>query len=132
LIDTQERTQSRKTTLVVAAVLGLLAAWNVYRGRMIRAEIMGAVAAVLAVTGFFLPELAVRFHRGWMKLGGALGYVNSRILLTIVYFLVITPFGWIRKLMGSDPLLRRQTREDGYWHRRPIQRQAKEQFERAF
>ena len=132
LTNTTEKAQSRKTALVVAGVLALLAGLKYYRGRLVTAEVLAAIAATLALVGLFIPALAVRFHRGWMKLAEALGYVNSRILLSLVYFLAITPLGLIKKIFGSDPLARRAGRGDSYWIRRPIARQSKEQFEQSF
>jgi uncharacterized membrane protein YqaE (UPF0057 family) len=128
----QENNQPRKTALVVAAVLGALAAWNVYRGRPVRAEALGGIAATLLIVGLFLPPIAVYFHRGWMAIATALGFVNSRILLTVMYYFVITPFGWVRRAMGRDPLLRRTAAKHGYWIPRRAQQQSHEQFERAF
>ena len=127
-----ERKQARKTALVVASVLGALAAWNVHRGRPLVAETLGGISAVLLILGLLLPAVAVYFHRGWMAIAGVLGYINSRILLSLIYFLVITPFGQIRGWMGKDPLSRRGARRGGYWIPREIQSQSKEQFERTF
>jgi hypothetical protein len=132
LTNTADAATARKTALLVAGVLGLLAAWNVYRGRMPVAGTLGAIAAILLITGLFLPALALRFHIAWMKLAAVLGFINSRILLTIIFFLVIAPIGWIRKIMGNDPLQRRGKKADGYWVRRLVKRQPREQFERAF
>lgn len=124
---------SRKSALVVGGILAALAAWNLfYRHRLHWAEVLGGVAAALLVVGLFLPSWAGRFDRAWMRLARALGYVNSRVLLTTVYYLVITPFGLIMRLLGRDPLRRRDSGRDSYWIRRPTSRQTKEGFERSF
>ena len=132
MTDVQPQVQPRKTCLVVAAVVASLALWNLYRGRVPIAEVFGGIALALAITGLLLPGLALLFHRGWMALAMALGFVNSRILLAIIFYALVTPLGWIRKALGNDPLIRRRRLETGYWFRRPVERQSKEQFERAF
>ena len=125
--------QARKTAFVVAAVLLAVAAWNFYRGRMTVVFILGGVAAALASAGLFVPALARRFHVSWMKLAGVLGYVNSRVLLTLMYYLVFTPYGLVSRLAGRDPLRRRSgARGESYWTERKTTRQSKEQFERLF
>jgi len=43
----------------------------------------------------------------WMKLGAVLGWINTRILLTIIFYLVVLPAGLIMRLFGKDPLARR-------------------------
>jgi hypothetical protein len=124
--------QARKTALIVAAVLALIAVWNIYRGRFNIVIILGANAVLLTVIGLFVPVAARGFHRVWMGIAGVLGYVNSRILLTILYYLLLTPYGLISRLFGRDPLDRRGASRDTYWVKREKTRQTQQQFERLF
>ena len=79
-----------------------------------------------------MPGVAKIFHRGWMTFAFALGYVNSRIILTLIFFLVFVPYGIISRVLGRDPLDLRGKNRDSYWHRRENPRQEREQFERLF
>jgi hypothetical protein len=124
--------QARRTTLVVAAVLSAVAAWNLYRGRMWAVAILGGAAVALILTGLLLPALARRFHVFWMRLAAVLGYVNSRILLSLMYYGVFTVYGLVSRLVGRDPLNRRAPARETYWTERKRTRQTKEQFERLF
>ena len=124
--------QARKTALVVAFVLFLFAAWNLYRGRMTVVTILVAVGVALVLTGLLLPALARRFHVFWMKVAAVLGYVNSRVLLTLMYYGVFAPYGLVSRLAGRDPLGRRGAKRESYWTERKTTRQTKEQFERLF
>jgi len=132
LTEQPSKNESRKSALIVATVFGLLAVLSLRRGRLMRAEIMGGLSAALFITGLCVPPLARAFHRAWMTLAAALGFVNSRVLLTVIYLLVMTPFGWIRGVLGSDPLRRRGPGESSYWVPRTFERQPREQFERTF
>ena len=124
--------QARKTALLVAFVLAALAAWFLYRGRTNAVFVFGGVALALVVIGFLVPPLARRFHVVWMRLAALLGYVNSRILLSLLFYVVFTPFGFVRRLMGRDPLSRRGAKKESYWTERNRTRQPREQFERLF
>jgi hypothetical protein len=124
--------QARKTALVVAAVLLAIAAWNVYRGRAGMVALFGGLGLVLVVAGLLIPTAARAFHVLWMKLAVALGYVNSRVLLTLTYYLMVTPYGVVSRLAGRDPLNRRGARRESYWVERKRTRQPREQFERLF
>ena len=124
--------QARKTALVVSGVLLLVAAWNLYRGRTAVVVIFVSVGALLLVAGLFVRAAARVFHNAWMRLASALGYVNSRVLLTLMYYLVLTPYGFVTRLAGRDPLRRRGKRGESYWIERKLTRQAREQFERLF
>ena len=124
--------QARKTALVVAAVLLLIAAWNLYRGRMTVVAVTGGVGVALVLTGLLVPPLARRFHVFWMKVAAVLGYVNSRVLLTLMYYGVFTPYALVSRLARRDPLRRRGAKRESYWTERKATRQTKEQFERLF
>jgi hypothetical protein len=124
--------QARKTAFVVAIVLVLIGAWQLYRGRNVAATVLGSVALVLTFFGLFVPVAARGFHRFWMGVAGVLGYVNSRILLTILYYGLLTPYGFFSRLFGRDPLMRRGPRRDTYWIKRETTRQTPQQFERLF
>ena len=125
-------TQARKTAFIVGGVLLLLAAWNFYRGRMTALYVLGGTACALFLVGLLLPPLARRFHILWMRLAVALGYINSRILLSLMFYGVFTPYGLVMRLFGRDPLHRRGARRESYWIPRKTTRQTKEQFERLF
>lgn len=51
----------------------------------------------------------------WMRVGHFLGIVNTRILLGIAFFVVITPLAFIFKLLGRDPLRLRFNKLASYW-----------------
>lgn len=123
--------ETRKTAFAVAAALSVIALLLWYRERVTIATVLGAIAAALIITGAFFPPLALLFHRVWMRFAYALGYVNSHILLTLVYFFIFVPYGIISRLAGRDPLDLRSAKTS-YWHKRKHTRQSKEGFERLF
>lgn len=124
--------QARKSALLVAAVLLGIAAWNLYRGRTTVALILGALGGALVVVGLLVPPAARAFHTAWMRFAVVLGHVNSRVLLTLVYYLGVTPYGVVTRLVGRDPLRRRGAKAGSYWVERKATRQTPEQFERLF
>ncbi len=124
--------QARKTALVVSAVFFGIAAWNFYKGRATVVAVFGGLALALVGAGLLIPSLARRFHVFWMKVAAALGYVNSRVLLSLLFYLVFTPYGFVSRLFGRDPLRRRAPVSESYWTTRKVTRQSPEQFERLF
>ncbi|MEI6828532.1 MAG: SxtJ family membrane protein [Synechococcaceae cyanobacterium ELA445] len=65
--------------------------------------VVGVPALVL---GLVLPRALAWPYRGWMALGHVLGWVNSHIILGLVFVLVVQPIALIKRLFGSDPLRR--------------------------
>jgi hypothetical protein len=124
--------KARQAALVVAAVLAGLAAWHIYRERYILTQIEAGLAAALGLTGMFWPAGARGFYRAWMRAAGVLGYINSRIILSAVFYLIFTPVRIVTRLLGRDPLNRRAKPRDSYWIPRKKTRQSPEQFERLF
>ncbi|HEX8353841.1 MAG TPA: SxtJ family membrane protein [Pyrinomonadaceae bacterium] len=124
--------QARKSALLVAAVLLGVAAWNLYRGRTAVVVVLGALGAALVVAGLLVPAAARAFHVAWMRFAVLLGHVNSRVLLTLMYYLVFTPYGIVSRLARRDPLRRRAQAGSSHWVERKTTRQAREQFERLF
>lgn len=68
-------------------------------------------ALVLGLVGVFSNFLSEKITLGWMKIAEVLGRINATILLSIVFFLFVTPIAFIRKLLSkSDPLHLRDAR----------------------
>ena len=75
------------------------------------------VGCVLGALGLLVPALLVPFYTFWMRYVAApLGWFNTRVILAVVWVLVFTPLGLIRKLMGADALRRGALPKDqSYW-----------------
>jgi hypothetical protein len=71
----------------------------------------GAVAGFLGLSG---TRAALVVYLPWMAIAFVMGNIVSRILLTLFYYLVITPVGMLRRIM-RDPLQLRQPRGPSYW-----------------
>ena len=67
------------------------------------------LGSLLIVLGAVVPQSLKQVHRAWMKIGHVLGSINTRIILGIIYYLLITPMGLIMRLMGKDPMHRAMT-----------------------
>lgn len=58
------------------------------------------------LTGAFSDTLARWIHIGWMKLAQGMGYVMSRILLSSIFYLFLTPIALLYRLLGKKGLSR--------------------------
>ena len=61
----------------------------------------------LVLLGLIAPRSLRQPYRGWMALGHGLGWINSHLILGLVYLLVLQPIALVMRLLGHDPLRRR-------------------------
>ena len=66
------------------------------------------------ILGIIKPSLLFYPYKGWMALGHALGYLNSRIILGLVFFLILQPIAFFMRAFGYDPLKKNTIQKDSY------------------
>ena len=60
------------------------------------------------------PRLLYYPYKFWMKLGLTLGWVNSKIILGLVYMILLLPIAFVMSLIGYDPLRTKQNGKKTY------------------
>ena len=66
------------------------------------------------ILGLTAPRLLHYPYMGWMALGHTLGWINSHIILGLVFVVVLQPIAYVMRLRGYDPLRRRRKDEKTY------------------
>lgn len=111
-----------------------LHAWGTAKlARLVPTRLVMAIGALMGIAALLAPGALVPFYHFWMRrVTAPLGWFNTRLILGIVFFLVVTPMALLSKLFGKDRL-RRQPLPPGesYWVKRPEQR-PRNHFERTF
>ena len=72
---------------------------------------IGIPSLILAI---LRPGILLFPYKSWMKLGLILGWLNSRIILMLVFLIVLIPIALIMRLFGHDPLRSNKTGEKSY------------------
>jgi hypothetical protein len=107
------------TGLILVALFGLALPWLKHRSLPLWPWI---ITAILWVFALFMPKKLDGFYRVWMKIGTTFGKVNSRIILGIVYYLVITPMALVMRLFRHDPMARTIDRNANSYRNQGAQR----------
>ena len=89
--------QSRDTGMAIVLLLLLISG-------AFKREILVAVAIVVLVIDMIFPQLYRPLAVVWLAVSHLLGTVVSKILLTVVFFTVVTPIGMARRVLGLDSL----------------------------
>lgn len=104
------RKELRQFGLLVGGVFTVIGLWPlIFRGEPLRLWAIG-LGGSLIVLGAILPQVLAPIQKGWMWVGHVLGWINTRILLTIVFYGLVTPIGIVFRLMGKDSM--RQTLDE--------------------
>lgn len=99
--------------VVVFAVCAGVTSWRENEGAAY--AFIGAAVLVGLVTLVHAQWLEP-FNRAWMWLAYLLNRIVSPIVLGVMYYGVITPFGLVMRLAGRDPMRRHFDREAAsYW-----------------
>ena len=133
-LNRQREKQLRQFGLMVGSVLVLIGLWKLYQGKHETARlILWSVGGSLIITGVIVPTLLTPVCWLWMKLAHLLGWVNTRLLLGIIFFVIITPMAIVMKVFGRDALNRKIDKDAGsYWIPRSPIASIKEYCERQF
>ena len=98
--------QLRKFGLLVGGIFCAIGLWPIVRSAGPRWWALVA-GVLLLVPALLAPRVLTPVYRIWMTVGEALGWINTRILLGVVFYGLITPMGLIRRLRREDPMRRR-------------------------
>jgi hypothetical protein len=102
-----KKKQLRRFGLIVGGIFAVIGLWPVlFRAQGPRLWAL-ALAVALVVPALVLPRSLTYVHRGWMAAGEAMGWLNTRIILSVIFYALVTPMGLVMRRFGRDPMKRR-------------------------
>ena len=101
--------QLRKFGIIIGLGIPVIIGWLIplLGGHLFRMWTL-FVGFPLFILGILKPNLLYYPYKAWMALGNILGWINSRIVLGLVYILLLIPIAFIMKVFGYDPLKQNQ------------------------
>jgi len=130
-LDQSRRALVRFSRTMAVALLVLGALVFFFGSHPIRGVVLAGIGVLFFLVGWLAPQGLKAVHRGWMTLAFGMGWIMSRVLLTIVFFVAVTPIGLIMRLVGKNPLVVR-AEGDSYWIRRERGTRPPADYERLF
>jgi len=115
--------QGRRFGLTVGAAFLVFAAIAWWRGHLTTAEVLGGLGTTLSVAGLVIPTLLGPVERAWMQLAHLMSKVTTPIVMGVMYLLVLTPIGLLRRTLGGNPMVHVAV-GGSYWKSRPAGRRA--------
>lgn len=92
------------TGFMVAALFGVFFPWVFERAYP---QWPFIVLGVMFTWAIVAPKTLKPVYHGWMKVGEVLGFINTRIILGILFYVIFMPVGLAMRLLGKDPMARK-------------------------
>ena len=90
------------------------------------------VALVFIILGILFPLSLKPIYLIWMIFAVLLGWLMTRIILTLLFYIILTPIGLVTKLLGEDFLSLKNKRDNSYWNNRDIQDDLNKNYKKQF
>jgi hypothetical protein len=111
--------------LIVPAIISYKNDWDITR----LMTILFGISMVFFLPSMLFPKAMYPVFRAWMTIAILLGLVMTKVIITLVFYLMMTPIGLIRRMFVRDPLkLRIDENAKTYWVTRqePVTRESYE------
>ena len=100
--------------IVFFTVFLIIAIWPLLNGYEIRYWSL-IISIVFLLLGILNLKILTPLNKIWFKIGILLGNVISPIVMSIIFFLVVTPTSFIMKILGKDLLNLKKNTKNSYW-----------------
>lgn len=115
--------QGRTFGLTVGMAFLVLAGIAFWRDNPTTTYVLGGLGGVLSLAGLIIPRQLGPVERAWMALAHAISKVTTPIVMGVMYLVVMTPIGYLRRTFGGNPMVHRPS-ASSYWHARPADKRA--------
>ena len=115
--------QGRRFGLTVGGAFLVFAAFAWWRGHATAMTLLATLGGGLSLAGLLIPTYLGPVERGWMKAAHLISKVTTPIVMGVMYLLVLTPVGLLRRLFGGNPMVHAPA-QGSYWRSRPEGRRA--------
>jgi hypothetical protein len=122
----------KKFGLTIGIAVLLIGVFLFFRQKWV-AVYWGGTGLVLIALSFSAPVVLKPLNKIWMTMAILLGWVMTRVLLTLIFYIVLTPSGLIVRLLGKDLLDQKVERDKkSYWQKKAKKKCEPLDYERQF
>ena len=118
---------NRSFGIVFFVVFFVFAIWPLLNNQDIRIWSL-IISLVFLILGILNSNLLKPFNKIWFKFGMLLGNIVSPIVMSLVFFLVVTPTGYLMRFFGKDLLKLKKNKSNTYWLAKNYKSNMKDQF----
>ena len=132
-LDTSSK-EIRKFGLVIAIALGVIGSFVYVKfGNFDVVGWLWGIGLLFLILGFILPSVLRPIYKIWMLLAFFIGGIVSRVILTVLFYVVLTPTGLVLRLFGKDILDEKfDKKRKSYWVKKDLSGHTKEQYGKMY
>ncbi len=101
-LNSTNQKQQRQFGFLIGGLFILLSFSAFRHGRPVGGVLWGLSGISLGTVAMIRPMILSPFYELWMKIGKFLGLINSWIILSLFFFLILTPIGWLMKIFKKS------------------------------
>tara|TARA_B100001250_G_scaffold398865_1_gene407626 strand:+ start:201 stop:614 length:414 start_codon:yes stop_codon:yes gene_type:complete len=91
------------------------------------------IAGVFIGSGIIIPIILKPIYLVWMVLAVILGWIMTRIILSLLFYVIITPIGLLLRFFGKDLLgLKIQVAQRSYWNKRDSKIEKNQDYKKQY
>ncbi len=122
----------RQFGFAIGGILFAIEIYLLYKGKPAYPVLL-SLGFLIIVLGLAIPKMLLPFQKVWMIFAVILGFIMTRVILSILFYFVITPIGFLAKVFGKHFLdLKFHDSKNSYWNVREKKDYEKIDTERQF
>lgn len=127
-----EKSDMRKFGIAIGVILLVIAGFLFWKEKE-SYQIFLTVGTILFVLGILVPAVLKPIYWIWMIFATILGWIMTRVILSLLFYIIITPIGLILRFFGKQFLeLKWDKSKESYWNYRTIKHLKMEDYEKQF
>ena len=121
----------RSFGITIAIILFIISAILFYYDKS-SYEVIAYIGGGFIGLGIIIPALLKPIYILWMTFAVILGWVMTRVILSLVFYFIITPISFVTRLFGEDFLALKRVESDSYWNYRDSAEELNQDYEKQF
>ena len=110
-----ELPSNKKFGFFFTFVFAILAFYFLFIDSILWAQALAILAVLFLLITVIIPQVLLPLNKLWMRLGLLLGMIVSPIILGIIFFGLVTPYGVVMRMFGRDELRLKFTNKSSHW-----------------
>tara|TARA_X000000950_G_scaffold150705_1_gene185724 strand:+ start:3269 stop:3679 length:411 start_codon:yes stop_codon:yes gene_type:complete len=91
-----------------------------------------SIGSILIIVGVITPVILKPIYKIWMIFAVIIGWIMTRVILSILFFSIITTIGIFTRLIGKDFLNLKSKNNESYWNIRNKEYELNQDYEKQF